>query len=188
MKDAKAELRGRFRKTLQRQEPARVADWNRQISRWAREILEQRRPAGFVAAFRGRPTEPDLTPVFQAPFRFCFPRILDTSGNMDFRAVEDPLDSKSFEPNLWGILEPKEFHPAVPVIDIGICFIPLLAFDNGGRRLGQGKGFYDRFLQEFGGLKIGVAFECQRTEDSLPVEDHDEHLEFVITETGLHRF
>ena len=69
--------------------------------------------------------------------------------------VTDPLkqtmkavlvnDDSSFKKNAWGIAEPVNGTVVAPT-DIDIIFVPLLAFDKAGHRLGYGKGFYDRFL------------------------------------------
>lgn len=66
-----------------------------------------------------------------------------------------------------------------------VVIVPGVAFTADGRRLGQGGGWYDRFLV---GLRpdattIGLAFEPQIVED-LPTEQHDVVLDCVVTETG----
>lgn len=66
---------------------------------------------------------------------------------------------------------------------IDVIVVPGLAFTVDGRRLGQGGGWYDRFLP---GLRdhcpmIGVAFEVQIV-DELPTEPHDVTLDVVVTE------
>ncbi|MBC8048775.1 MAG: 5-formyltetrahydrofolate cyclo-ligase [Chitinophagales bacterium] len=70
-----------------------------------------------------------------------------------------------------------------------IVITPLLAFDDEGRRLGYGGGYYDRAIERLRAIKpivtIGVAQAWQKL-DALPVEDHDHQarLDFVITELG----
>ena len=65
-----------------------------------------------------------------------------------------------------------------------LVLVPLLAFDQDGRRLGSGKGFYDRFLATFPGVALGVAFAIQEVERVL-TEPHDRRLDGVVTEAGL---
>lgn len=78
-----------------------------------------------------------------------------------------------------GIREPSADQP---VITPDIIFMPLLAFDNDGHRLGQGGGFYDRYLCAHPKcLKVGFAWSVQRVE-KVPVEPHDQRLDAIITE------
>ncbi|MCR9204243.1 MAG: 5-formyltetrahydrofolate cyclo-ligase [Halobacteriovoraceae bacterium] len=67
-----------------------------------------------------------------------------------------------------------------------LLLIPGLAFDKSGGRLGRGKGFYDRFLAEFKGLKVGICFEEQLI-NTVPREDHDVNVDFVVSERGTNR-
>jgi 5-formyltetrahydrofolate cyclo-ligase len=89
--------------------------------------------------------------------------------------------------NRFNILEPdpleaKQTSPA----SLDLVFLPLVAFDTKGNRLGMGKGYYDksfRFIQ--GGAKkvpklIGLAHECQRVEE-LQVASWDVPLEKIVT-------
>ncbi|OKL44063.1 5-formyltetrahydrofolate cyclo-ligase [Pseudovibrio exalbescens] len=68
-----------------------------------------------------------------------------------------------------------------------VLLVPLAGFDRAGRRVGYGKGFYDRALTrlEKGGpvLAIGVGFACQELEQ-VPVEPHDRMLDIILTERG----
>jgi 5-formyltetrahydrofolate cyclo-ligase len=78
----------------------------------------------------------------------------------------------------YGILEPTgECRDNIPPPDLII--VPGLAFDRQGNRLGRGKGFYDRFLSQQKGYKIGVCFNFQIF-PSLPVEAHDVAVDEVI--------
>jgi 5-formyltetrahydrofolate cyclo-ligase len=81
------------------------------------------------------------------------------------------------------VVLPEE-QPAATVPDAGI--VPGLAFTPDGHRLGQGGGWYDRFLAGVRDdcLTIGVAFAAQLVE-SLPVEPHDVTLDVIVTEAGI---
>lgn len=107
---------------------------------------------------------------------------------MEFREVVNPSNLKQFEPGAYGILEPSTQNPLCPKTEIQVCLVPLLAFDGEGRRLGQGKGYYDRFLQGFTGLKIGVGFEWQFSPAPLPVDENDQMLDLVVTEHQIREF
>ena len=100
-------------------------------------------------------------------------------------------DKKSkFEKSEWGILEPRE-ETAVRLNpkDVDIIFIPLLALDTNGHRVGYGKGFYDRFLASTKPdvIKIGLSLE----KPIEPIEDinpFDIGLDFAITPKSVYRF
>jgi 5-formyltetrahydrofolate cyclo-ligase len=63
-----------------------------------------------------------------------------------------------------------------------LVLVPGVAFDLRGRRLGRGKGFYDRLLADAGGLKCGVAFDEQIVTE-IPVEPHDVSVDCILTPT-----
>jgi 5-formyltetrahydrofolate cyclo-ligase len=101
-------------------------------------------------------------------------------------------------PNQFGILEPdpawKLVDPSVPTGRKLLILTPGLAFDRHKRRLGKGKGFYDRFLR---GLRrahppgseswaVGIAFGEQIV-DRVPVTDFDEPLEGIVTDREIIR-
>jgi len=90
----------------------------------------------------------------------------------------------------WGILEPtEETSVRLNPKDIDVVFIPLLAVDTQGHRVGYGKGFYDRFLAQVKPdvIKIGLSLE----EPIEPIEDlnpYDIALDFAITPDATYRF
>ena len=65
-------------------------------------------------------------------------------------------------------------------IDLVVC--PGVAFTADGRRLGRGRGYYDRYLGDpvFRGFRVGVCYAHQLVDD-LPVEPHDVRMDRVIT-------
>ena len=83
----------------------------------------------------------------------------------------------------YGIFEPAEIIDT-DLKDIDLAIIPGLAFDRTGRRIGYGKGYYDRLLKKTRIKKIGLGFEFQ-IEDSLPSEKHDVRLDMIITEERM---
>lgn len=75
--------------------------------------------------------------------------------------------------------------PAVTQVVVPkVLLIPGLAMSKKGERLGRGGGYYDRYLEHFTGLKIGLTFDCCLVE-SLPSESHDQPMDWVVTESGI---
>lgn len=85
-------------------------------------------------------------------------------------------------PGQFGIREPVHGSPEIPLNRLDFVLVPGIAFDLQGRRLGRGKGYYDRLLAEVRGTTCGVAFDEQIVEE-LPVEPHDIHLNCILTPT-----
>ena len=97
-----------------------------------------------------------------------------------------PLEAAFFLDE-WGIPVPQE-SVRVTTTKIQVVFVPLLAYDKSGHRLGFGKGFSDRFLAslEQPVLKLGLSFFAP--EEVIPVESHDIPLDFCITPEQILKF
>ena len=97
-------------------------------------------------------------------------------------------DSTVIKPNKWGVPEPLE-GIEVPTHKIDVVFIPLLAFDTKGNRVGYGKGFYDVFLKECNPnvVKIGLSlFEAEESIDDMAPDDVP--LDYCITPNKVYSF
>ena len=88
----------------------------------------------------------------------------------------------------YGIPEPVD-GLEVPPQKIDVVFVPLLAFDGKGHRVGYGKGFYDRFLascrQDV--IKIGLSF-FEAEEGDIPHNETDMPLDFCVTPDKVYKF
>lgn len=106
---------------------------------------------------------------------------------------EDRLDTlllpseAAFFLDEWGIPVPQE-SLRVPTTKIQVVFVPLLAYDSSGHRLGFGKGFYDKFLSslEQSVIKVGLSFFSP--ELAIPMEPHDVPLDYCITPDRIWTF
>ncbi len=97
-------------------------------------------------------------------------------------------DNTTIKKNKWHIPEPINGIP-IPSQQIDVVFVPLLAFDVNGQRVGYGKGFYDRFLRncKANTLKIGVSFFDAEIEISDTIES-DITLDYCVTPNQIYRF
>lgn len=78
----------------------------------------------------------------------------------------------------FNILEPNSEPITIGKIDL--VFVPLLAFDTEGHRVGYGKGFYDRFLKSVEAKKIGISF-FEPVEGIADVHEKDIKLDICLT-------
>lgn len=97
-------------------------------------------------------------------------------------------DQTPFQKNSLGIPEPVSGIQIEPS-KIDVVFVPLLAFDNKGNRIGYGKGYYDRFLAMCKPecIKIGLSF-YEAEQDTFTVEATDIQLDYCVTPEQLYRF
>lgn len=143
--------------------------------------LPQFRDAGAVYLYYPLKTEPDTAAIFSEAIRLgkrvAYPVI--TGDELEFRYVSD---FSQFKPGALGTKEPDT--SVCPLAepekdDRPIIVVPGLAFDKNGRRLGRGRGFYDRYLQKKDfALTIGCFFKGQLL-DCIPYEEHDEKVSLL---------
>lgn len=97
-------------------------------------------------------------------------------------------DNTTIKANKWGIPEPLD-GISFPEEKIEVVFVPLLAFDVKGNRVGYGKGFYDSFLSQChkNTLKIGLSF-FNPEETEIATEATDVSLNFCVTPNKIYRF
>lgn len=90
--------------------------------------------------------------------------------------------------NRLGIPEPVlDIRHLIPLSELDVLLVPLVAFDKDGQRLGMGGGFYDRTLQNWqqhGFLPVGLAHDCQQVE-KVPVDSWDVPLPALITPSKI---
>ncbi|MGL5335379.1 MAG: 5-formyltetrahydrofolate cyclo-ligase [Enterovibrio sp.] len=106
------------------------------------------------------------------------------SGELLFlRYTPDSFMQKS----RWGILQPRlDVRAVLPVCQLDLICLPLVAFDAQGNRLGMGGGFYDRTLASLNSRHLtkpsllGLAHDCQLAKN-LPTECWDKPLPAIIT-------
>lgn len=171
--DAPLQLAGHAESLLDREWATR--------GRWADDAANGRRLK--VAIYQPRGAEIDTAPLARALIGLscdlCLPAVVERDAPLIFRAW---TPGQALSPDLVGSPAPLADAPEVRPAMI-LC--PLLAFDAHGGRLGQGGGYYDRTVDARDGrvVFIGVAYAGQEVE-RLPIEDHDEVMDGVLTETG----
>ncbi len=86
----------------------------------------------------------------------------------------------------YGIPEPASGQVLDPEVDC-LVIVPGLAFDRTGHRLGQGGGYYDRWLGAYSGFFLGLCREKMLLE-AVPREAHDRPMDMIVTETEILHF
>lgn len=131
--------------------------------------------------------EPDVTYIAKEALakgkRIAYPKCSKEDFSMVFHFVNSPAELVR---GAYGIMEPPDDAPVyTPGSDShDVCIIPALAFDICGNRLGYGKGYYDRWLPFFSGLKAGVAIS-DFVFDALPHGKFDCLVDIIVTEKGV---
>jgi 5-formyltetrahydrofolate cyclo-ligase len=112
----------------------------------------------------------------------ALPWLVDLKTPMVFRVHTDPWGESDLEKGYFGLMQGSADAPEV-VPDV--LFMPLVAFTATGDRLGQGGGFYDKWLAAHPEtVRIGMAWDMQQVAE-LPVEPHDMRLTAVVTPTRV---
>lgn len=121
--------------------------------------------------------EPNLLPFLKSPpCSLAFVRF-KSSGEMEFAQCGwQQLEEAPIFKTKKLFVAPKSIPQANPTV----LLVPGLAFSLKGERLGRGKGFYDRYLESFSGVTVGVCFDFQ-IKEFIPLESHDKKVDFVIT-------
>ena len=107
----------------------------------------------------------------------------EAPGRMTARRIADMGDLVC---GAYGLMEPDARCEIVSPDSIGLILVPGVAFDCAGHRLGQGGGYYDRFLKESSALRVGICHDGALM-DHVPHEAHDEMMAYIITPGGIIR-
>ncbi len=115
-------------------------------------------------------------------FETCLP-IIDKIN--DILIFEKYKQHDKLLKNNYGIFEPVKRNGIIPEV----IFVPMVGFDKKLNRLGYGKGYYDKTISKLRKTKkifvIGLAYDNQKL-DHIPVEDHDEKMDLVLTEKNIY--
>ncbi len=119
------------------------------------------------------PLKAEIAPVYQEllheiPLALAYPVL--SEGEMAFGIPHGLPKGGTWMDPPYALVEPEWL------------FVPGVGFDLSGARLGRGKGYFDRYLEERISIKIGLAWSEQVLE-KIPVESHDCHMDFIITES-----
>jgi 5-formyltetrahydrofolate cyclo-ligase len=108
-----------------------------------------------------------------------YPRL--AGEHLTFHQVDDVAALREAE---FRIAAPCESAPRVELKDVELVVLPGLGFDRHGGRLGYGKGFYDRALQDHVGVTVGLCY-TQTWVEQVPRDSWDRVLDYVVLPHGV---
>lgn len=187
LKQEKDEMRARFRRMRREIDSAEKMRRDSAIVHSA-EDLASFRFAEYVLLYAATAGEVNIDALAESALKkgkkVAFPRCNTEDCTMLFHFVES-LDDLAVDS--YGIREPSATLPIFdPSVHTGsaVCFIPGLVFDRCGYRLGYGKGYYDRYLSDFVGSRIGVVYS-DFIADSVPKGRFDTKVDILLTEKNV---
>lgn len=137
--------------------------------------------AAYISSENEIATDDILKDASDSGLPLYLPRMLQEPALVRWQPDEPLLRGR------FGVLEPEGDAPARLQLP-SIAFLPVVAWDRAGTRLGRGGGFYDRLLGRLQPLPlcVGLAYEFQEIAE-LPRDAWDVPVQFVITERGIVR-
>ena len=114
----------------------------------------------------------------------CLPRV--TEDNMDFYRIYSLNDK--FEKSKFNVLEPIiDENNYISADKIDLLIVPGVCFDIYKNRLGYGKGYYDRYLENANLIKIGICFDEQIVRSrKIPISKNDIMLDKVVSDKNIY--
>jgi len=139
-------------------------------------------------------TEPDIHPLIEEAWaqgkRVAFPFMSRDGETPHLQWLVAEGWNALVVAGPFGVREPEPaLCPPLPPLELDCIFVPGLAFDPRGHRLGRGGAYYDAALAQLdvGTPRIGLMFSCQQV-DEVPRDAHDQTLTSVVTESGVAYF
>ncbi len=122
-----------------------------------------------------------LNQMFMQNKCVAVPKCVENTRDMNFYKINSLSDTfkQSFD-----VREPNESSKKLTHFENSVCVIPALMFDKEGFRLGYGKGYYDRFLSDYKGVKIGLCYQGCLV-DKLPHGFFDVAVDIIVTENEV---
>jgi 5-formyltetrahydrofolate cyclo-ligase len=178
--NTKKEIRTQYRRLRDSVDEVTRKHWNLQMSAVFQTSHELK--AKTIFTFMPIGSEPDiLHALLSSGAVVCVPKV--SGSNMNFFAIDRHT---KFDINSLGIPEPISNKLIEPDEDNSIIFVPALAVDKHGHRIGYGKGFYDRYLECFPNITaVGIAYEICIYDSTLSIEAHDKPLNGILTEKSV---
>ncbi|WP_432358602.1 5-formyltetrahydrofolate cyclo-ligase [Sporosarcina sp. UB5] len=135
-----------------------------------------------ISRFPEVDTYPLIEFAWKSGKRVAVPKCIPETREMDFRLITSMSD---LETVYMDLKEPiVERTVSIGKSEIGLQVVPGVVFSDEGFRIGFGGGYYDRYLTNYDGNRVSLAFEIQ-TSQLVPIEEHDIPVNKIITENRV---
>ncbi|MFS0575217.1 5-formyltetrahydrofolate cyclo-ligase [Sporosarcina sp. 179-K 3D1 HS] len=135
-----------------------------------------------ISRFPEVDTIPLIKHAWEAGKKIATPKCIRSTRDMDFRIISSLDELETVYLNLREPIVEVTVPTGKEAIDLQI--VPGVLFSPNGYRIGFGGGYYDRYLSDYRGKMISLAFSCQTGHD-IPIEDHDIPVPKIFTEEGV---
>lgn len=132
-----------------------------------------------ISRFPEIDTQKIIVSAWQAGKRIAVPKCIHGTREMDFRLIHSFEQLETVYLNLMEPIVDETESIGKEVIDLQI--VPGVVFSDEGYRIGFGGGYYDRYLPDYKGYTLSLAFEFQ-TGHPVPIEQHDIPVRKIYTE------
>jgi 5-formyltetrahydrofolate cyclo-ligase len=190
MMTTKGELRERALKARRALDSTELAGLSRMVSENLYALPEFQR-AVVMASYVAKEDEVQTAPIIERAIkegkRVIVPKTESVPKRLRFFEIRSLTELSAGN---FGVLEPNaaEGSIQVPLAETDVTLVPLVAWDDGGNRIGYGKGLFDQELRSRGSsIAIGLALEAQRVE-RVPITERDVPLDIIVTERRILRF
>lgn len=112
------------------------------------------------------------------------PKVIANSGDMQHFLLQE---NTALAPSRYGVPEPVD-GIQIPPQQMEVVFVPLLAYDKNGNRVGYGKGYYDRFLSQCKPNCLFIGLSFFPPEEFILTEIIDIPLHYCVTPQNVFRF
>lgn len=186
IRDIKNKIRDTYRSRREELSPEQKAAWDKKIVQNITSLASYRF-ASVILAYHPLDGEIDIRPLLEAALaagkKVALP-LCYAEGRMDFFYITslDELNSGKF-----GLKEPSPQNEKYSCDDPApaLMIIPALVYDNLGYRLGYGRGYYDRYVNNFHGVKAGLCYRSSLHPTPLPHGRFDFSVDYIVTEKGV---
>ena len=186
IRDAKNRIRDTYRSRRDELSPEQKAAWDKKIIQNITSLASYRF-ADVLLAYHPLDGEIDIRPLLEAALaagkKVALP-LCYNEGRMDFFYITslDNLNNGKF-----GLKEPSpDGEKYIPDNKLqALMLIPALVYDTNGYRLGYGRGYYDRYVNGFVGMKAGLCYRNFLHPTPLPHGRFDFAVDYIVTEKGV---
>lgn len=143
--------------------------------------------ASVILAYMALPDEADLTEVLHSALaqrkRIYIPKINPEDSTMEFYQYTGETEKGPFNIQQPVSTDKSKLFCPETELEPTLVLVPGLAFTKNGKRMGRGKGYYDKYLTRLN-KQAGIAGVCLQFQlvGDLPADEHDIRMDFIFQE------